>query len=719
MRNITPTFSATHRAYLLAASSALLVLTACGGGDMASETQQSAVSMHNSAVVFETTLGNLPDVLDAQMALPLFHMAPALAAEPDDLDTDGDGRSARRTPARLHIPETLRGLGTRGLTPRALQERMDMQDPQAEKPEDETRDTQLQPMATAATTSIYTPAQIRAAYGLPPLPATGTNLTAAQAAQLGAGQTIYVVGAKHNPNVATELTAFNQRFGLPACTLQAVPVTTRLPLVAAATTGCQLSVVFSNPAGALATATPGYDAGWATEMALDVQWAHATAPLARIILIESADASVTALQGAIRLANAMGPGVVSMSFGSLEGSWTNSADSAFTASNMTYLAATGDSGAAVSWPAVSSKVVAVGGTTLSYSGTGMRTETTWSGTGGGISLYTLAPSYQTAAVPGMSTYRGRSVADVAFNADPASGQYVATLAPGTSTVRWISAGGTSLACPQWAGLFAIANAVRALSAKAPLGAPHEILYRQISTVPGTYSSAFSDITRGANGTCTTCLSKTGYDTPTGLGTPNVSSLVNALSGATILAPVPTTPSTPATTAPVVQSANISGTVGKALSFAISASSTNPVTYTLSAAPAGMVTNTTGAVTWANPVAGTFPVIATAKDSKTGLSGQGVYTVTISKSGLVITAPAASSVAGQVMHGSIAISAPGATYISTSITGAPLGMSFSSSGLVINYSWASPVTGNYSLVVTVSDSTGQTAKATIPITIRAK
>jgi hypothetical protein len=117
--------------------------------------------------------------------------------------------------------------------------------------------------------------------------------------------------------------------------------------------------------------------------------------------------------------------------------------------------------------------------------------------------------------------------------------------------------------------------------------------------------------------------------------------------------------------------------------------------------------------------GTYSVTVVAKDSKTGLSGQGVYTVMIATAGPVITAPATTGVVGKALSGSIAISAPGATSLSISITGAPLGMGFSVSGLTINYVWASPVLGSYNLKVTVVDSAGLTAQATVPITVTAK
>ena len=136
----------------------------------------------------------------------------------------------------------------------------------------------------------------------------------------------------------------------------------------------------------------------------------------------------------------------------------------------------------------------------------------------------------------------------------------------------------------------------------------------------------------------------------------------------------------------------------------------------------MSVSSTGLVSWASPVLGSYAVTVTVKDSKTGLSGQGVYTVKIVAApvaGPVITAPAMSGVVGKVLTGSIAISDPGATSLSISITGAPLGMSFSISGLTLNASWPSPILGSYSLKVSVQDSAGLSAQAVVPITVTAK
>ncbi len=693
--------------WILAACAAAL-LSACGGsgGDDASGSQKTATGLSaeiaSGTTILQTEVANLPDAAAALVAQPLFHAAPALLAAPDDADADRNGASAHRMPHREPLSADLASLPTRGLTIQDIQAHGRARAASATGSNGEGA---IVPMASGSVIATYTPAQIRAAYGLPALPAAGTSLTAAQAAQLGAGQTIYIVDARHDPNAAAELAAFNQKFGLPTCTTKAIATTATLPLTKASASACEFSVVYSTASGGMTTAVPAYDSGWATEIALDVQWAHATAPLARIVLIEAADPSLNSLLGAVKLANAMGPGIVSMSFGAAEGSWTASVDAAFTGAQMTYLAATGDSGAAVSWPSVSSKVVAVGGTTLTYTGTGARTETSWSGTGGGVSQYTPTPSYQTSAVPGMGTLARRAVADVAFNADPASGQYVAVLAQGSSTMSWMSVGGTSLSTPQWAGLIAIANAQRAAAAKAALGAPQALLYGQIASVPGTYASAFSDITAGSNGSCgTLCAAKTGYDPLSGLGTPNVDKLLTALGGTTAAA-----------SAPVVTSAGIAGTVGKALSFTVSATSANPLSYTLKGAPAGMSIASTGVVSWATPVVGTYAVTVTALDTKTGLSGQGVYTVTIAQQPAPVVSSA--SISGKVGTPlSFSATVTSANPVTYSLTGAPAGMSISTTGTV---SWASPVAGSYKVTVVAKDTkTGLTGQGVYTVAIAA-
>lgn len=682
-------------ASLLLAAGVAAVLSACGGVDQAPASTRVAAAMATGTTTIALTPPTLPDEAASQMALPAFNIAPALLDAPADADV-----ASLQDRHRMTVSAEFSRLSSRRLTVQGLEAAHRARASGRALAED----TTAAPMASGGVISTYTPAQIRAAYGQPALPATGATPTAAQAAAMGAGQTIYIVDAQHDPNVAAELAAFNTKFGLPACTTKAIAAGSALALPAASATACELSVVYSTAGGALTATQPGYDAGWATEIALDVQWAHATAPLARIVLIEAATPSLSDLTGAVKVANVMGPGVVSMSFGAAEGSWTSSTDAVFNNPKMSYLAATGDNGAGVSWPAVSPYVVAVGGTTLSYTGSGVRSEVSWSGTGGGTSQYTATPSYQNSTVPGMGTPAHRTVADVAFNADPQSGQYLAVIASGSSTVSWLSAGGTSLATPQWAGLLAVANAQRAQAAKAVLGAPHAMFYTQIGAVPGTYASVFADVTKGSDGSCATCTSKTGYDPLAGLGTPNVASLLGALAGMD------------AKTAPVVTPATINGSVGTALSFTVAVLAPNPVTYTLTNAPASMAISGAGAVTWATPLAGSYAVTVTAKDSKTGLSGQGLYNVVISAPAPpVVVAATISAKVGVALSFSVVTS--GANPLALSLTGAPSGMSISTAGVV---SWPAPVAGTFAVTVVAKDSkTGLSGQGVSTVVVTAQ
>jgi len=685
-----------------AALAAALLAAACGGGDGTGSSGAPEPVVTGQVATATTRLDlavpALPEDAAQQAALPAFHVAPVVLDPPLEIDATDNAASAARAPRATPIPASARGLPTARLTLEGIRAWTS----QHEGEEMRAAGGRPRPEGSSSAATTYTPAQVRAAYGLPALPATGTTPTATQAAQMGAGQTIYLVDANDDPNVVAELAAFNQAFGLPACTTTAIAAGTALPLPAASKTACQFSKVYATANGSLSATAPAYNSGWATEITLDVQWAHATAPLARIVLIEAPDSSLSSLLGAVDLANAMGPGAVSMSFGSPEGSWTSSVDSAFTAAGMSYLAATGDSGTGVEWPSVSTHVLAVGGTSLTYSGSGMRSEVAWSDTGGGISQYTAAPSYQGNAVPGLGSQRYRNVADVAFNADPNTGQYLAVIAPGSSSVSWLSAGGTSLATPQWAGLVAIANALRVAGAKALLGDPHAALYAQVAQVPGTYASDIADITRGADGSCATCAARLGYDAPTGIGTPNAANLAATLAGTSVPA-----------SAPVVTPAQISGRVGTPLSFTVSVSAPDPVGFTFSGAPAGMGIASTGVVTWAAPVAGTYAVTVTAKDSKTGLSGHGLYTVTIAAPAAPVVASA--SVAGKVgvaLSFAVSVTAPDA--VSLALSGAPSGMSISTAGIV---SWAAPVAGSYSVTVTAKDAkTGLSGKGVIGVTV---
>ncbi len=692
------------------------MLSACGGSNSdqtasdatkgSAETSAAAASVlatepaviATATTTLDVETENLPESVAEQTVKPLFHSAPGLLQEPDNTDAANNSASGLKSPTQYRLAADMAAAPTAGLTVEDLQNPDRVRELAAQA-----MAAEFKPMAGSGVIATYTPAQVRAAYRLPLLPPSGAALSATQAAELGAGQTIYIIAAYHDPNIVAELAAFNAKFGLPTCTTRSIAVTASLPLAPASKTACELSVVYNTAAGGMTAVAPPYDAGWATEIALDVQWAHATAPLARIVLIEAADASLNSLLGSIKLANAMGPGVVSMSFGTNEGSWTSSVDAAFSGVNMTYLAATGDWGSQVMWPSVSPKVVAVGGTTLNSVGNGTRSEVGWTLTGGGISAFTATPSYQANNVPGLGSVARRAVADVAFNADPKSGQYVAVINAGASAASWVSAGGTSLSTPQWAGLVAIANALRATTGKPPVGALHTALYGQIATVPGTYASVFSDITASSNGTCSLCTAKVGYDALTGLGTPNVTSLLTALTG------------TAANQAPIVTSATISGKLATPLSFTVSVSSSNPVTYSLSGAPSGMAISTAGVVTWANPLIGNYRVTVTAKDSKTQLSGQGIYTVSIAQvPAPVVTAAAITGSVGKALSFTPVVTA--SNPVTLSMSGAPAGMTLSATGVV---AWPTPVAGTYKVTVLAKDTkTGLSGQGVFTVAIAA-
>lgn len=668
----------------LAAAGLAWGLSACGGGG--ADTVAAADTGAAGAQAPAVTVADI-----AVEAQPTFHMAPAQLDEPADTDADGRESSAQSAPFSFTVPAALARVSTAGLTPDRL----------AQLTERARAQGNVDPHATPMAAVVYTPAQIRAAYGLPSL--------SSSAASLGAGQTIYIVDAYDHPNALADLNAFNTRFGLPACTGVAIAATATLPLPAASPSACTFSKVYATASGTLSATAPAYNAGWAGEIALDVQWAHAIAPLARIVLIEATGAGISPLVGAINLANRMGPGVVSMSFGAGEGSWMSSVDSAFTTAGMTYLASTGDNGMSVAWPSASANVLAIGGTTLSYSGSGARSETTWSGTGGGISAYVGLPSYQAGrGVPGLAALNMRGAADVSFNADPYSGQYVAFTAPGGSAPVWNSYGGTSISAPQWAGLLAVSNAMRAAAGKAGLGAAHGVLYNGAGSA-SNYAGSFADVTTGNDGSCTTCRAGTGYDLPTGLGTPNAGTLL----------PLLTASDGTALAVPTVPGGSFTARVGTAFTGAlgVTQSGTGTLSYFLSGAPSGMTVNAQGALVWPSPAVGTWNVLVTARTVQGG-SAQGTYVVTGKPANRVpvLTAKTLSASTASAFSGNVGASDPDGDALKYTMTGAPAGLTINASTGAL--AWAQPVKGSYALKVTVADPYGLSATATITLNVTA-
>jgi subtilase family serine protease len=339
----------------------------------------------------------------------------------------------------------------------------------------------------------YTPANIQTAYSFTPL---YTSLGGIQNA--GLGETIALIDAYYDPNMdpkngTTDLQIFDsasQGFNLPD------PPNYTLAI----------------PYGT-ATASSSLLANWADETALDVEWAHAMAPGANILLVEAHSQSKADMLNAVKYAANQGANVISMSWGFHEFSKETSSthDGVFTHAGVTYVAASGDTGKPPLWPAVSPNVLAVGGTTLhlNTSATWL-SETGWNNifgaSGGGISLYEPQPSYQNGIVTQSTT--NRTSPDVAYDADLNTGYLLYDGYNG----GWTFAGGTSAGAPQWAAIIALADQARGSS----LG------YNE--TLPGIYglsSSDFHDIVKGSNG----YPAGPGYDLVTGRGTPIVSLLV--------------------------------------------------------------------------------------------------------------------------------------------------------------------------------------------------
>lgn len=243
--------------------------------------------------------------------------------------------------------------------------------------------------------------------------------------------------------------------------------------------------------------------GWTGETALDVEWAHAIAPDAKILLVEAKTPSGANLLSAIDYAASRADVVaVSMSWGGGETVEEKNLDSHFISKyGAVFFASSGDDGWGASWPAASPNVVAVGGTSLSFKNDGsLNRETAWSGSGGGVSIYEKQPSFQkNYSIPKANGMR--AIPDVSYNADPQSG--FSTYSNG----KWFVVGGTSAAAPQWA-------AIQSLG----LSANNDKLYSDKTL--NSYSDYFRDIVSGKNGDCKYyCQAAKHYDYITGLGSP--------------------------------------------------------------------------------------------------------------------------------------------------------------------------------------------------------
>jgi subtilase family serine protease len=337
------------------------------------------------------------------------------------------------------------------------------------------------PLATPTYQNGYTPADLQSAYKL-----SG-----------GSSSTVAIVDAYANPNAESDLAAYRSRFGLPSCT---------------SGTGCFRAV---NQNGA-SSPMPAGNTGWGQEIDLDIEMVSAACPQCKILLVEANSNSFADLGAAVNRAAAMGATAISNSYGtSGEFVGETSYDSYYNHPHIAVTASSGDSGYGVEFPAADNHVVAVGGTNLTRA-TNTRgwTESAWSGAGSGCSSYFGKMSWQTD-----TGCARRMEADVSAVADPNTGVAVYDTYGSTGGNNWYVFGGTSVASPIIAAVYGLAGNANTVDYAA--------------RIPYGNSAALFDVVGGSNGNCNGngnsrkrsgqpyfCNAVTGYDGPTGLGTPN-------------------------------------------------------------------------------------------------------------------------------------------------------------------------------------------------------
>jgi subtilase family serine protease len=407
-----------------------------------------------------------------------------------------------------------------------------------------------QPLSNAF--HCYTPAQIYSAYGVDALHAEGTT---------GKGQTIVIVDSYGSPTVQKDLDQFSDTFGLPRTTIK---------------------IIYPNGTPPFNNSVDGSPVNWAFETSLDVQWAHAIAPDAKIVLVAANPAETEGVQGFPSIfkgeqmaINAYPGAVLSQSFAVTEQSFNSAAnvqvarfDSVYQKAidnHVTVLGSSGDFGTentdkqgrvypypTVTWPSSDPLVTSAGGTWLQYGWTwnpsspgdisfqttpGSRTEAVWNepyfgvATGGGLSVLFPTPGFQSGI--SQSLLNGaRGLPDLSWNAAVNGGVLVYTSFPG-ARVGWHIVGGTSASSPQLAALVALTNQLADASSKAHVGYLNPLLYKLSSSdfndiVPQTFN-AVTLADNGIYGSGIPGMAVTsGYDLSTGFGSPKAYQLVHDL-----------------------------------------------------------------------------------------------------------------------------------------------------------------------------------------------
>ncbi len=330
----------------------------------------------------------------------------------------------------------------------------------------------------------YGPADLQSAYSLP-------------SSTAGSGQTIAIVDAYDDPTAENDLGVYRSQYGLPSCTTA---------------NGCFKKV---NENGT--STPPNSNASWAQEISLDLDMVSAACPNCHILLVEASTASFADLGTAENTAASLGANAISNSYGGSESSSETSYDSSYyNHPGHAITVSSGDGGYGVEYPAASQYVTAVGGTSLSRASNARGwTESVWSnsstqGAGSGCSAYEPQPSWQTAISALAAVCSRRAVADVSAVADPNTGVAVYDSTAYLGQSGWMVFGGTSVASPLVASVYGLAGNGGSVS---------------YGSYPYSHTSSLWDVTTGSTASCGSilCTAATGWDGPTGLGTPDGSS----------------------------------------------------------------------------------------------------------------------------------------------------------------------------------------------------
>ncbi|WP_194894231.1 S53 family peptidase [Catenulispora pinisilvae] len=531
--------------------------------------------------------------------------------------------------------------------------------------------------ARPAAPAGFGPSDIQSAYNL------GSNP--------GSGQTVAIVDAYDDPNAESDLGTYRSQWGLSACTTA---------------NGCFTKVDQSGGSN-----YPTGDSGWGVEITLDLDAVSAACPGCHILLVEANSNNDTDLGAAVDEAVKLGAKFVSNSYSDAESNFSTGLDAHYNHPGVMIAAATGDSGTQsgsnAQFPATFPSVVAVGGTSLSKS-SGSRgwSESVWSSGGSGCSSLFAKPAYQQNISTGCDN---RASADVSADADPNTGLAVYDT---YSQSGWLEYGGTSLATPLISAMWAQAGA--------PASGDNGVSYVYAN------EAKFNDVTSGSNGSCGTviCNAGTGWDGPTGVGTPN--GVSGFASGTT---PPPPSNDFSVSLSPASGSVNPGSSATATVGTKVTAGSAVTVQLSASGLPSGAsagfsptsvsagASSTLTISTSGSTPAGTYPVTVTGTAGSTTHSA--TYSLTVNGSGgggtVTVTDPGDQFGFVGFQSNGLQIQASDSKNLplTFSATGLPPGLSISSSGAI---SGTPTTAGTYQVTVTATDSGGGSGKTAFGDTV---